>query len=120
MKNVRTTNVMRNSAMSPATMNASRYSRRTSQPDGAGAAAETCSVCSLVAPSAAAPLVAGAGRMLSASRTTANTQMRPRSSIGVMTGGETLACGFPFLDARCLTDLVAQVIQTAAADDAAA
>ena len=69
MKNVRTTNVIRNSATSPATMNASRYSRTTVRAEGG---------------SRASPATATAlGRMLIATRTTAKTAISASSSSGV-------------------------------------
>src|ERR1700685_1686775 len=100
MKNVRMTNVIRNSATRAATMNASRYSRMTVRAEG------------LASP----PARTGAGLILIATRTIAKTQIRPRSSSGV-TG--RLLRDLLFLDASGLTDLIAQVIETAAAHDAA-
>ena len=69
MKNVRTTNVMRNSATSPATMNASRYSRITVRADGGR----------VVSPAA----VTGSGLMLMATRTIAKSAISASSSSGV-------------------------------------
>src|SRR5471032_401306 len=100
MKKVRTTNVIRNSATSPATMNASRYSRMTVRAEGP-------------APS---PARTGAGLMLIATRTTAKMQISARSSSGVTC---RLLRDLLFLDASGLTDFIAQVVETAAADDAA-
>src|SRR5580692_9289784 len=100
MKNVRITKVIRNSATSPATMNASRYSRMTVRAEG------------LASPSART----GAGLMLIATRTTAKMQISARSSRGVT--ARLLRYLF-FLDASGLADLVAQVVQPAPADDAA-
>src|SRR3984957_12199297 len=100
MKNVRMTNVIRNSATSPATMNASRYSRITVRAEG------------LASP----PARTGAGLMLIATRTIAKMQISARSSRGVT--ARLLRYLF-FLDASGLTDLVAQVVQAAAPHDAA-
>src|SRR5665213_1852264 len=100
MKNVRTTNVIRKSATSPATMNASRYSRMTVRADG-------------LAPS---PTRTGVGLMLIATRTTAKMQISARSSSGVTS---RLLRDLLFLDAGGFTDLIAQVVETAAAHDAA-
>src|ERR1700730_13957586 len=106
MKNVRTTNVMRNSATSPATMNASRYSRMTVRVEGA------------LGTSPFAPARTGSGRKLIATRTIAKSAISPSSSSGV-TRKTALLRGLAFLDAGRLADSVAEVVQARAADDAA-
>ena len=71
MKNVRTTNVMRNSATRPATMNASRYSRMTVRAEGAGGV------------STPGPAGVRSARKVIATRTIAKTAMSASSSSGV-------------------------------------
>src|ERR1035437_7280327 len=103
-------NVSRNSATSPATMNASRYSRRTVRADGTLRGS----------PSPAA--TGTAGRMLIATRTIAKTAMSASSSSGV-TGKTALLGGLAlllaFLDAGPFTDLLAEVVQARASHDTA-
>src|SRR5580658_4789572 len=96
MKNVRTTNVMRNRATRPATMNASRYSRRTARFDGAAGAAGIASPGSVLTVPVAAT---DAGRRLNASRTNAKMQIRAKSSIGVMKRGGYLTAFFSLMRA---------------------
>src|SRR5580704_1440254 len=88
------TKVMRNRAMSPAAIKASRY-------PGSVAAVRGC---------------AAANRLVeSAKRAIVKTQRSPSSCSGVASG----SFGLLFLDSRGFADLFAQVIQAAAGDDAA-
>ena len=107
MKNVRTTNVIRNSATSPATMNASRYSRMTVRADGA--------VCG--SPSPARPAPQGEADRDAHDREDADQREQFERGHGKTAYFAIFL--LLFLDAGGFTDLFAQVVQPAAAHDAA-